>query len=80
MKMKIRINFKGTLTKILASFKGVLVFIKEVWLQIKKISWPSFKESLKYTAIVLVFAVLTAIFLGGADFGFTSLLKKFILK
>lgn len=46
----------------------------------KKITWPSFKESLKYTIIIIVFSILTAVFLGGVDFGLTTLLNKFILK
>ncbi len=58
----------------------VFVFLKEVFLQIKKISWPSFGESLRYTMIVLLISIITAIFLGGVDFGITTLLNRFILR
>ena len=58
----------------------VLVFFRRVGLQMKRITWPTFKESLKYTIIIIIFSILTAVFLGGVDFGLTTLLNKFILK
>ena len=55
-------------------------FLKEVFLQIKKINWPSFGDSLRYTAIVILVSIVSAIFLGGVDFGITSFLNRLILK
>ena len=51
-------------------------FLKEVNVQIKKIDWPTSKESLKYTIIVLLISFVLAMFLGGIDFGLTTLLDK----
>lgn len=71
--MKINIKIKQYLNTILTFFRGV-------GLQMKKITWPTFKESLKYTIIIIIFSILIAVFLGGVDFGLTILLNKFILK
>jgi len=59
---------------------ALLNFFRDVVLQMKRITWPTFKESLKYTIIIIISSILIAVFLGGVDFGLTTLLNKFILK
>lgn len=44
----------------------------------KKINWPSVREALRYTVIVIFISLVLAIFLGGIDFGLTALLNKLI--
>ena len=38
------------------------IFFKEVWVEMKRVSWLSRKEILKYTMIVLVATIIFAIF------------------
>jgi len=57
----------------------IITFFKEVKLEIKKVNWPTRQETLKYTLIVFGVSVAVAIFLGGLDFIFTTILNKFIL-
>ncbi len=59
--------------------KKILTFLKEVRLEMKKINWPTRQETLRYTLIVIGVSIAVAIFLGGIDFIFTTLLNKFIL-
>lgn len=54
-------------------------FLKEVRLEMKKVNWPTRKETLKYTLVVVGFSVVVAVFLGGLDFVFQYLLNKFML-
>jgi len=54
-------------------------FLKEVRLETKKVNWPSRKETVKYTLIVVGVSLIVAVFLGGIDFIFSLLLNKFIL-
>lgn len=54
-------------------------FLKEVFTELKKVSWPSRQETLRYTLIVLITLLLLGMFLGGIDFLFTTFLNKFIL-
>ena len=56
------------------------LFFKEVWVEMKRVSWLSQKDVLRYTMIVLGVVILSAAFLGGLDYVFTSLIKNFILK
>lgn len=56
------------------------LFFKEVWVEMKRVSWLSRKEVLRYTLIILAVTIVVAAFLGGLDFIFTSIIKKFILK
>ena len=59
--------------------KKITKFLKEVKLEIRKVNWPSKKEIFKNTLIVIGVSLALAIFLGGIDFIFTTLLNKFIL-
>ena len=60
-------------------FIGIGPFLKEVKLELKKVNWPSRKETLKYTLVVIGFSAIVALFLGGLDFVFAFLLDKFIV-
>jgi preprotein translocase subunit SecE len=57
----------------------VITFLKEVRLEMKKVNWPTKEETIKYTLIVIGISVVVAIFLGGFDVLFTTLLEKFVL-
>lgn len=59
-------------------FKKIIIFLKEVRLEMKKVNWPTKQETLRYTLIVIGVSVAVAIFLGTLDFIFTILLDKFI--
>lgn len=59
--------------------KKIITFLKEVKLEIKKVSWPSKKELFKNTLIVIGVSLAVAIFLGGLDFLFTTLLNRLVL-
>ena len=55
-------------------------FFREVYVEMKRVSWLSQKEIVKYTLIVLAFTIAFAAFLGGLDYIFTFIIKNFILK
>ena len=46
----------------------------------KRVSWLSRKDVLRYTLIVLGFTVVAAVFLGGLDYIFTNIIKMFVLR
>jgi preprotein translocase subunit SecE len=60
-------------------FSKVQKFLKEVLLEIKKVNWPTRKETIRYTLIVIGLSVGVAIYLGTLDFIVKQLLNKFIL-
>jgi len=59
--------------------KKIVSFLKEVKLEMKKVNWPSRKETIKYTLIIIAVSIAVAAFLGGLDYIFTTMLNKFIL-
>jgi len=54
-------------------------FLKEVYIELKKVNWLSRRDLLKYTFIVILVTLAVSFFLGGLDYIFTFLIKKFIL-
>ncbi len=59
--------------------KKVVKFLKEVQLEMKKVTWPSKKEAIDYTLIVIILSLITIVFLGGFDFIFRELRDLLIL-
>jgi len=65
--------------KIKEIFPKIISYLKEVKIEAKKVNWPTRKETLKYTLIVIGVSIVVAILLGGLDLVFIFLLNKFIL-
>ena len=61
------------------NIRGLITFLKEVKLEIKKVNWPTRQETIKYTLIVIGISAGVAAFLGILDFIFTALLNKLIM-
>jgi len=53
-------------------------FLKEVYIELKKVSWLRRNEVIRYTLIVLAVTLFTAALLGGLDYLFSTLLKQFV--
>jgi preprotein translocase subunit SecE len=53
-------------------------YIKSSIAELKKVSWPTKKETYKYTTIVIAISLFVAAFLGGLDFVFNAGLKLLI--
>jgi len=56
------------------------IFFKEVWVELKRTSWLSQKEVIRYTLIVLGITIVVAAFLGGLDYVFTEIIKMFVIQ
>jgi preprotein translocase subunit SecE len=50
-------------------------FLREVKIELKKVTWPSRKQTIGSTAVVIVVIVLISIFLGSVDIGLSSLIR-----
>jgi preprotein translocase subunit SecE len=59
-------------------FEKITTFLKEVKMEIKKVNWPTRRETVRYTLIVIVVSFVVAAFLGSLDVAFTKLLESFI--
>lgn len=58
---------------------AALRFMKEARDELKKVSWPSRPVTVRYTAIVIISSIALGMAMGGVDYLFTLLLKRFIL-
>ncbi|OGZ35281.1 MAG: preprotein translocase subunit SecE [Candidatus Portnoybacteria bacterium RIFCSPLOWO2_12_FULL_39_9] len=54
-------------------------FLKEVRIELKRVTWPTQQDTIKYTLIVIGFSLAVAAFLGGLDFLFSWLLNRFVI-
>ena len=54
--------------------------MKDVRVELAKVSWPTRQETVRYTLIVIVSSIAVAIFLGAWDSLFQYLLQRFVLK
>ena len=52
---------------------GIVKFFKETKAELKKVSWPTKKQLIHNTLIILVFIIITAIILSVLDLGFAKL-------
>jgi preprotein translocase subunit SecE len=55
--------------------ESVKQFLREVKTELKKVTWPSRKDTLSGTAVVLVTVFVIAVFLGIVDSGLSNLIK-----
>ena len=54
-------------------------FIRDIIAELKKVVWPSRREAIYLTTLVLVVTVAMGILLGALDYGFTQLVDKLFL-
>ncbi|MBP6965452.1 MAG: preprotein translocase subunit SecE [Armatimonadetes bacterium] len=57
-------------------FQRVARFFHEVWVELKKTSWPSYDEVKKSTLVVLVAILIITVWIGGLDLVLGWLTKK----
>ncbi len=50
-------------------------FLREVKVELKKVTWPSRKQTIGSTAVVIVLVMIISLFLGVVDFGISSLIR-----
>ena len=53
-------------------------FLREVRTELKKVTWPSRRDALTGTAVVLVAVFIIALFLGIVDSGLSSLIRELL--
>ncbi|MGB9699570.1 MAG: preprotein translocase subunit SecE [Thermodesulfobacteriota bacterium] len=64
--------------KIKSLLQKISQFFREVRVEMKKVTWPSRKETLASTSVVLITVILMAFFLGIVDLGLSRLIKIFL--
>jgi len=50
-------------------------FLREVKVELKKVTWPSRKQTIGSTVVVIALVIIISIFLGAVDLGLSSLIR-----
>ena len=50
-------------------------FLREAWIELKKVTWPTPKQAAVSTAVVIIVTLIMSAFLGLVDFGLTKLIR-----
>jgi preprotein translocase subunit SecE len=60
--------------------KGVIQFLKEVKLELTKVTWPKKQQIIKLTLIVFIISAVVGVYVGALDYAFTKLLEFLIAR
>ncbi len=53
-------------------------YFKEVMVELKRVTWPSKKETMAATWVVIIAVIILSIFLGLVDLGLSQIIKLFL--
>lgn len=59
--------------------QAILTFLREAKVELSRVNWPSQKEVIRYTVLVVVISLTVAIFLGALDYLFSFSVEKYLL-
>jgi len=60
--------------------KGVIEYLKEVKLELTKVTWPKKQQIIKLTLIVFIISAVVGVYVGALDYAFTKLLEFLIAR
>ncbi|MCJ7540898.1 MAG: preprotein translocase subunit SecE [Desulfobacterales bacterium] len=66
---------KGEPGKIKRTIDTWVQFLREVKIELKKVVWPSRKQTIGSTVVVLILVMIISLFLGVVDFGLSSIIR-----
>ncbi|MDL2237156.1 preprotein translocase subunit SecE [Christensenellaceae bacterium OttesenSCG-928-K19] len=58
--------------------RSLIRFFKDVWGEVKKVTWPTKEELFKTTLMVIVFIVIFTVIVYGIDAGLGTLFQNFL--
>ena len=85
-KLNCRALFKNSKYKFMLNQKmdlknnKIVNYLKESKTELKKVTWPTKKETIKYSLLVIAISLGVAIYLGALDYVFSYLLQLIIKK
>jgi len=59
---------------------GLINFFKDTTGELKHVSWPSKKQTMVYTLLVVIISFAVSLYLGFFDFIFVDIIKNFFVK
>ena len=65
-------------TRFVNFFKGIGKAFKNMYHELKKVTWPTRKELINYSIVVFVFMVIMGVIIGVIDFGAGELVNLIV--
>lgn len=59
--------------------KGVVSYIREARQELKNVQWPSRRETVRYTVVILTVSLIVAFVTGVLDAAFTYIVQRFVI-
>jgi len=59
-------------------FEKIVQFLKEVQIELKKVVWPTRKDTIASTTVVLILVIIIAIYLGLVDLGLSRVIRAIL--
>lgn len=59
---------------------AAIEFLREAKVELARVNWPTRKQVIDFTILVVAISIAVAIFLGGLDFLFSFLVERFLIK
>lgn len=66
------------LAKMKQSFGSTFSFFTDSWAELKKVKWPSRKELISYTLVVLTTVAFVTVYFYVLDLGISELVRLFV--
>jgi len=66
------------MNKIRQWYEKIISFLKDVRVEMKKVTWPSRDELVSYTVVVIVVVFIISVYIGIIDKVFGSFLRLFL--
>ena len=70
---------KKSQPQIVAKKRSRFAFIGEIISELRKVTWPSRRDTVRLTIMVIIVCGLVGLFLGALDYGFSELVAKVLL-
>lgn len=64
--------------KVRAGYNVSIRFLRECKIELKKVKWPTKKELISVTSVVIILVLAFALFLGLVDFGLIKIIKLIV--
>ncbi len=60
--------------------KATIQYLHDSYVEMRSVVWPTKKQTIVHTIMVIVFSVIIALFLGSLDILFSFILEKTLIK
>ena len=57
---------------------NLTTYLKETRNEFRHVNWPTRKQTIAFTLIVIILSIVTAVLLGGFDYVYTTIIKFII--